>query len=115
MDPVLGPQFVSDPSERCRYGKEDDGAGDQFVDIESAGDEGPTDVSCNSRGDDADEKQHGLDEPDGDGMKRDHATTLAARSAGVRDANHPMARKGKRSDCDRFRTGVRRRVCASCR
>jgi hypothetical protein len=62
VEPFLGPQLVSDPSERCHHGKEDDGAGDQLVDIESAGDEGTADMGCNSRGDDADEKQYGLDE-----------------------------------------------------
>ncbi len=54
MDPVLGPQFVSDPSERCRHGKEDDGAGDQFVDVEGAGDEGAAEMGCQSRGANAD-------------------------------------------------------------
>ena len=88
MDPVLGPKLVSNPSERCRYGKEDDGAGDQFVDVESAGDEGAADVGCEASRADADQKQHGLDQPDGDGVKRDHGATLAARAAGVRDANH---------------------------
>jgi hypothetical protein len=88
VDPFLGPKSVSDPSERCRYGKEDDGAGDQFVDVERAGDEGTAQMGSKSRGADPDEKQYGLNEPDCDGMKRHHGATLAALAAGVRDANH---------------------------
>ena len=89
MGPVLGPQPVSDPSEQGRDAKEDDGAGDQLVDVEGAANERTAQMGCQSGSADADEEEYGLNEPDGECLKRGHhATRLAAHGAAARDARH---------------------------
>jgi hypothetical protein len=47
-------------------------------------------MGCQSGSADADEEEYGLNEPDGECLKRDHhATRLAAHGAAARDARHP--------------------------
>lgn len=103
VDPVLGPQFVSNPAECRRHRNEDEGAGDQVVDVECTGDEGTAHMGCQSRGANADKKKYGLNEPECNCLKRHHGTMQAASAAGVGDANNRAAVGLRR--CPRSRIG----------